>query len=485
LSRLKQLSKDSLIYGLGGTLSKGLSFFLLPLYTKIFSPSQYGDIESVTVIASILSAILSLGLDSAQSFYFFEQKKVSREAQIRVISSVLLWRLLWGGLIVILVGCASPLINLYFFNHKLNLIYFEISFAGAFFSVIMNQSLEVFRLQYKAWTFILMSLLNSVIAIMLTLFFVKFINLGITGYFLGTFVAAFLIAIIGWYFARSFVKFNKTTRSLWPKLIKFGLPLLPAELGLFIMNSTDRWFIRYYHGQELLGIFSISAKFTILIAFVVEMFRKAWWPIAMESMHSEDGVLIFKTLSRFYLGFGTAAVVYLAFISPWLIKLLTASAYHSGYKIVGIMAFQSLFYGFYLIGAVGIWKSEKTYITSITIILAGVLNILLNYVLVPKYGILGAAIANSISYLVWIIASILISEKLWYIGFNYLLLFGQVILGILGIVFIYYIGEKANIFSFVIIHFIVGILIFSAFDSSIKKKIHIQIRKYFNIKNYN
>jgi len=72
--RLKQLGKDSLIYGIGGVLAKGIGFFLLPVYTRIFTPADYGTIEMLTVLNSFLGSILVMGMDSAQSFYFFEQK---------------------------------------------------------------------------------------------------------------------------------------------------------------------------------------------------------------------------------------------------------------------------------------------------------------------------------------------------------------------------------------------------------------------------
>ena len=75
MSRLKQLGKDSVIYGIGGILAKAVSFLLLPVYTRIFSPDEYGTIEMLTVICSFLSSILVLGMDSAQSMYFFKLKK--------------------------------------------------------------------------------------------------------------------------------------------------------------------------------------------------------------------------------------------------------------------------------------------------------------------------------------------------------------------------------------------------------------------------
>ena len=91
-NRLKQLGKDSLIYGIGGTLAKSLSFFLLPVYTSIFSPADYGTIEMLTVISSLLSAILVMGMDSAQSKFFMVCFKPSNYFGFCFRSLVYLWR---------------------------------------------------------------------------------------------------------------------------------------------------------------------------------------------------------------------------------------------------------------------------------------------------------------------------------------------------------------------------------------------------------
>ena len=113
MSRLRQLGKDSLVYGLGAVLAKSMAFFLLPVFTRIFPPAQYGAIEMLTAIASFVSALLAMGMDSAQSFYFFEQKDQGRAAQARLVSAILQWRLTWGlaivGTIIILKICDATL----------------------------------------------------------------------------------------------------------------------------------------------------------------------------------------------------------------------------------------------------------------------------------------------------------------------------------------------------------------------------------------
>lgn len=100
VSRLRQLGKDSLVYGFGAILAKGVGFFLLPIYTRIFTPAEYGTIEMLSVIASFLGAVLVMGLDSAQSFYFYERRERGRTAQAELVSSILQWRLTQAGIVV-------------------------------------------------------------------------------------------------------------------------------------------------------------------------------------------------------------------------------------------------------------------------------------------------------------------------------------------------------------------------------------------------
>ena len=118
--RLKQLGKDTLIYGIGGILAKSVSFFLLPIYTRIFTPADYGTIEMLTVISSFLSAIMVMGMDSAQSMYFFKFKKNGKLAQAKIVSAILQWRLLWGISIVLLATLIAPILNAWLFQGKLS-----------------------------------------------------------------------------------------------------------------------------------------------------------------------------------------------------------------------------------------------------------------------------------------------------------------------------------------------------------------------------
>ena len=316
MSRLKQLGKDSFVYGFGGMLAKSVSFFTLPIYTRIFTPADYGTIEMLVVLSSFLGAILVMGMDSAQSMYFFKHKEEGQCIQACIVSAILQWRLLWGTGIVLIATLIAPLLNAAFFDAKLGLEYFAIAFASTLFAQVLGQSAEVMRLLYRPWSYISITLMQSLLAAALVLLFVLIFDQGILGFFLGTASSSLLVALIGWYRARDYLDFSHIHRDWWPQLIRFGAPLVPAGMAIYFMSTADRWFVQYYHGPEALGLFAVGAKFSMLMALAVDTFRKAWWPIAMDAMHSSDGPETFRMIARLYMGLGTAAVVILTLVSP-------------------------------------------------------------------------------------------------------------------------------------------------------------------------
>ncbi|MFT3892221.1 MAG: hypothetical protein QM730_11355 [Anaerolineales bacterium] len=130
------MEKNSIVYGLGGVIARGMGFFLLPLYTRFFTPSDYGTIDALNIVNSLLGAVLILGMDSAQSFFFFQQRENGRSAQSHVISGILQFRVLWGTLIVAMSMLLSPLLNVYFFHNQLSWKDFAASFLGVIFNPV-------------------------------------------------------------------------------------------------------------------------------------------------------------------------------------------------------------------------------------------------------------------------------------------------------------------------------------------------------------
>ena len=431
-TRVRQLGKDSLVYGIGGVAAKSVSFLLMAVYTRIFLPADYGSVTMLAALTSFLGIIVAMGMDSAQSFYFFEQKKAGKIAQARVITAILQWRLAWGLPMIAGALLLAPLLNRQFFDGTLTLPYFAMSFAGCLGNTLSIQSIELFRLRYHPWGYVSLALGETLLSAVIALLLIFVFDLGILGIVAGSAAGAWSIAWIGWRLNRSYLDWTCWHRAWWPRVLRFGAPLMPAGLAMYVLNTSDRWFISHYHGQDELGLYAVGANFAMFMTLAVTIFRQAWWPVALEAMHSAEGPTLFQVIARVYMGSGTAGVVLLTACSPWLVRWFTGPAFHAAYPIVGILAWHALFYGLYLIIVAGIWKMEKTIFAPVLMGIAALLNIGLDALLVPEYGSVGAAAATSCSFLVWSILTIWLSERLWRVGYHYRMLGFQLCIGVIA-----------------------------------------------------
>ena len=166
-----------------------------------------------------------MGLDSAQSMYFFKHKKDGKNLQSNIITAILQWRILVGLLLVILVTICSPLINIFIFKNPISLLCYSIAFTNVFFSQLLVQSTEVLRLLFRPYRYIFLSIAQSALAAVLILLFVIYFNYDIKGYFLGLLISSATLSVLGWYYIREYINFRKFHFEWWPKLIRFELLL--------------------------------------------------------------------------------------------------------------------------------------------------------------------------------------------------------------------------------------------------------------------
>ncbi len=430
-SKLKQIGKDSLIYGIGGGIAKGIGFFLLPIYTRLFTPEEYGTIEMLVIINSLLGAMLAVGLDTALSFYCFEQKTVGKKAQAQLVTAIVQWRLIWGTSIVLIATLFSPLINAWFFNDQLGWEYFLVAFLGALFAQFMQLSAAVFRLLYRPWRYIFVTLCATLGSAFITIILVIWLDYGILGYFIGFSVGSLIAALIGWWFARDYLDWSKWHISWWPVLLRFGMPLVPGLFAMFFLSTSDRWFINYYLTPKELGIYAVAAKIAMIITAFLDIMTKAFMPHSMDIIQYKDkkqADRLLEVLLRYFGFLFFSLVILLAVLSPFIISILAPAEYYDSFKIVGLLSLSSVFYGLTYFSSLGCWKAKKTYLYTLSVTLSFFINIALNWLFVPRYGLIGAAVATAMGTFFLAILSFYFSHKSWSIDFSFRRLAIQIVI---------------------------------------------------------
>ena len=419
---------DGIIYAFGVILSKALPFVLLPIYTRIFTVAEYGRIEFLLLCTAGLSVILNAGMDAVQSVYFHNTKKRRQEKTSLLIGNILQIRIIWSFIVLAVLSILIPVISSIFDKSELDINEFMLIFMNAFLVQIMSQAVEIFRLTYKPWTYVVITLLYSLLSASSSIVLVLIYKLNIIGYLLGVSFSALTATILAMYLIRSHVILVPIRKKIAYLLLSVGLPLIPSEIALYILTSQDRWFLKYFYGDEEFGLYSVGAKYALIISVFVEAFRKTWWPIAVRLMYEENSKKVIKKVFNLYVYLGSIMVILISYISQFIIKLMVPDIYINSSKIVGILALIQIYFGLYLIVSIGIWRAKKT---GINFIIAGVCVVIgssISLILVPNFGYYGAALSSVLGFSAWIIITLKISEKNWTIDFDTTVLYSNLLI---------------------------------------------------------
>ncbi len=429
---IKIIGKDSLVYGVGGVLSKVFGLISIPLLTRAFTPEVYGQIDLLLLIGGFFSIFLIMGTDSALSYYFYNYD-VDKNESI-VISTIFFWQLFWGTLCFTLFISLKPVINIYFFKNQISsLIFFLIALTN-FIQLLSNQSTNLFRLNHLPYHFIFNNFLVSFISTFLALYLIYFKNYSIIAVFYGLFMSSIFSFIFSWYHNFHYLSFKAFNFKFLKEILLFSLPFLPEAFIWSFMTSMDRILILRILGPYDVGIYSLGAKIGLIVLLAVQTFRLAWLPLSMKFLKLIEGKIIFRLVSRYYILIGFNIVLILSAFSKNIIRILSTEEYLSAADLIGFFALQGVLSSYNLILGVGITKTKKTYFFPICLLIASIINLVLNIVLIPELGIFGAVISTVISYVVWNAGLLFFSEKLWNVKFPIFSIFFSLLITIIGLI---------------------------------------------------
>lgn len=425
VNRLKDIAKDSSIYGLSKVLGQAVSFFLIPLYTTYLSPEDYG-ILSILGLASVSFGIfMTFGIDSATYRYVGMnndeeiQKKYVTNAQILTSISILFF-------LFILILFANP-INTFTLNSTSPLMYLFLAVGNAVFSSISSIPRAFLRINRKVKVIAISSLINVFASIGFTMIFVVVLKYGVAGALLGNLLGTLISSL----YIVSFTNIPKFTDYNWQlskELIYYCLPTLPTQLFAFAIPLYSQWSVKQLLSLNELGLYAVGLKFTLPLTLVLGMFQQAYAPYKFQILKEDkDPKKTFsKIMNLFVIGFGMA-VLFISFFGGDILKLMTSSSYHQASNYVFYIALIPFAQGLYFMFSAGL-EFAKSPIYRPFISGAGLLTVLLcNHWLISQFGVQGAALSIILSWLVMAIGNLVYAHKLYPIKYNWLIILSIVI----------------------------------------------------------
>lgn len=420
--KLKSLSKDTLIYGVSTIVGRFLNFLLVPIYTNIFLPQDFGIVANVYAYIAILNVFFSIGLESGY-FKFASTLEVGDEKEN--FSHPFLGILLNSFVIsLILFIFARQFTSLFQIEEDRYLI-IQLTALILFFDAICLVPFAYLRLKHKPGKFALIRIINIVINVLSTITLIIILKVGIIGVFWSNLIAsAFTFVLLLPIVVQNLtLRFNK---KLIVELLRFSIPYIPAGISSNVVQVINRPILTALTNDATVGIFQANYRLGIFMMLFVQMFEFAWRPFFLTNAKESNAKEIFSRVMTFFLIVGSFIFITLSLFVEYIAKMklpfkgyLIGKAYWEGLYIVPFILLSYLFYGIYINLMAGIYIEKKTkylpYITGF----AALINVIVNFVLIPSIGMLGAALATLASYIAMMLGIYYISQKFYPIKYEY------------------------------------------------------------------
>jgi O-antigen/teichoic acid export membrane protein len=396
--QLLRLSWHSVVYGLGVAIGSVVGFFLIPLYTRYLTPGDYGVLQIFTATTSALSIVFILGITSAlfRSYYLYDDADKKKET----ISTAFLFLTATSAVLTLLFIALAGSFSSLLFQSSEYTFYFRIIFLTLFCNTGVATGLAVLRAREQPTRYVLVTMTQVVISITLNIVFVMVLHKAVLGILEATLVAAaaiylLLIAVVirhaGFSFSRDELK----------RMLAFGLPLVPAGLSAWILTLADRYFLQFLSTPEQLGLYSLGYRFGLVVSsLIVAPFAAAWVPFAFSIFKQETARQVYSRVFTYFVLVTMLAALALSVLSSQVLSIMATPAFHDAYKVIPLIALSYVLYGCYGILGMGFWLMAKTRYSALVVGVSAMLNLGLNYLLIPGYGMMGAAWATLISYFV-------------------------------------------------------------------------------------
>jgi O-antigen/teichoic acid export membrane protein len=420
---IKKLAGQTIAYGLSSIIGRALNFLLLPLYTAVFAPGEYGIVSELYAYVAFLNIVFTYGMETAY-FRYANRPGMDRQQLYNQVQSLLLVSsILFSGLLVVFSGQLAELLDYTQFQHYL--IYLSL-IVGV--DAIASVPFARLRLEGKALKFASVRLLNIVVVVVGNLLFLKIFpdirqglylqelqpivsqihdpDLGVGYIFLINLVANLLYVPLLWREISSF-RFRINVEWLKP-MLQYAYPLMIMGLAGVVNEVVDRILLRHYlpeglypglSNEAVVGIYSACYKLAIFMSLAIQAFRYAAEPFFFSQAEEKNSPQTFALVMRgFVLTCLFLFVAVSANIEIFAILFLRQSEYWQALAVVPVLLMANLFLGIYYNLTVWFKLTDRTYYGTYLGVGGAVITIALNLLLIPVLGFMGSAMATLACY---------------------------------------------------------------------------------------
>jgi O-antigen/teichoic acid export membrane protein len=440
-AKIKRLLGHTLIYGLGSSGSRFVGFILLPLYTRYLTPEDYGVLALVGLLGQILFTVMALGQGPAVFRTYFNHDDPERRETVVTTS---LWLILAVSFPIGLLALAlnGPLTELLTGSPRYAM-WMVYGTLGVAFKTLLRLPFAVLRARGQSWQFAISSFVQTAAGIILAIIFVAGLHLGGKGVLLSQLVAELLVCA---YLVPVTIRGLKLrfSREDATDLLGYGIYQVPTALFGFLLHMSDRYFLKHFATLHAVGLYSLGYRFGEILSIALWTFGLAWQPFVFENKKSPEAPALYARVTTYYTAVLGLLWVAVSLLSPEVIAIMARPAFYEAHHVVPWIAGAFFFQGLAYVANIGIVLHRKIKYRPFILAAAIALNLGLNYALVPRYEMMGAAVAGCVSYGAFFVLQAAVANRLYPVPYEY----GRLArLGAIGMA-VYFVGSLVDWGSF-------------------------------------
>ena len=407
--KLRELSKNSAIYGVGDVAIQIVNFLLLRVYVLYLSKEDYGILALLGSVEAITKLFFRWGVDgSFMRFWFDAEDGAARQ---RLASTIFFFLLAVNGVLLVAAFAAAPYLTARLLGDRTYTLALQLVLLNTFGIGFTFIPFHMLRIEGRAREFSALAFGRSVSTLLVRLLLVVGLGYGVMGVVVADLVVtAVLMAIMVRWFAPLIRPLF--SRAVLRETLAFGLPRVPHGLALQLMAVGDRFLLKFFGTPiELIGVYSIGVSFGLIPKIALGAFEYAWAPFYYATAKEPGAAKVFSTVTTYGVAALALLTAGLAAIARDLLAVVTHGQYVAAEPVVAWIAVGVAFYGVYLLTSIGLNITKQTQFYPVATGIGVAVNVALNAFLIPRYGIVGAAWANAATYALQAAIALALSQR--------------------------------------------------------------------------
>jgi O-antigen/teichoic acid export membrane protein len=405
----KQFIKESFVYAIGNILVRGVSYLLLPFYTRVLTPVDYGITDILFIFSTTVSLAVALEIVQGVAIYFANSS--DRDEGISYSSTAL-----WFDLVIFTIFSTICLLNADNFSQLIlhqtgKSFVFSLATISTWGYGMSYLTINQFRWEHKPQQYALTGLISSIVSIGLTIILVLYQRMGAEGVVAGQMVGNLAGFLLSLYLNRTSFAWRFDFSKLW-QMLRFSIPLVPSSVCSMIMIYINRIALNSLMTLSDVGIFGVAYRITSFIEFIMMGFRTALTPLFYDNYQKSETPGEIARIFKYFVAFSLLIILFLSIFAKEIVMLLSQPSYYESVKIISVLSTA------YALGQINVFTlgwavAKKTSFFAIINISGAVLALILNYALIPIIGLSGAAWANLITNAAAAVAVMTLSQRLY------------------------------------------------------------------------